>query len=122
MMDPSGIMFHRGFNVPLGSFALCIKFLRAIWLFEFTITEFLSPNVLLIFSVVMRMGEIRLRFCVVPMCLLASSWLSGSVSQLVRVLYCASIWVSESDSWLQMAASFSIALFSFFLSKLVFFL
>ena len=110
-------MFHRRFNEPFGSFALHIIVLRATWFFDFEMMEVLSPNVMLSLFGVMRMCEICLRFWVTPMCLLAIGWLSDPVSDLLGVLYCMSICGSESDSWFHIAASLSVALFSFLLSK-----
>ena len=110
-------MFHRGFIVPLGSLDLSNMVLNATWIFSFTITDDLSPNVILSLSRVIRVGELCLRFWAVPLYSLTRGWLSDSISELLGVLYCMSIWDSESNSRFQMADPLSIAFFSFFFSK-----
>ena len=67
-MVPSGIMFHSGNNVPLGSFALRIMVLRATCFCVSTRNGVLSPNLILSLSGIMLVGEVCLRFAEVLWC------------------------------------------------------
>ena len=93
-MVPSGIIFHNGFNVPLGSGALLINVFLAIFFLLFISTEVLSPNVMLSLPGVILIGDICLRlFCTC----LARRIVSDSASESSGVLYWISRFGSESE-------------------------
>ena len=108
------IMFHNGFNVPLGSDALLINVFLAIYFLLFFSTEVLSPNVKLSLSGVILIGDICVRlFC---NCLLRGI-VSDSASESSGVLYWISRFDCESEK-LHMDCWSSIGRLRIFLSKL----
>ena len=108
-------MFQMGVSVLRGSFILRIIASRAFWFFDFTITDILSPQVPLSLSGIISIREIVLRFCVVALRFMAKGSSSESVSDILRDCNWMSSCGSESESWFQIAAWFSMACFSFFL-------
>ena len=86
-MVSSGIIFHNGFNVPLGSGALLLSVFLATCFLLFISTEVLPPNVIFNLSGVILIGDICLRLD----CLFLSRGIvSNSASDFSGVLYCMS--------------------------------
>ena len=108
-------MFQMGVSVLRGSFTLRIIVNRAFWFFDVTIADILSPQVTLSLSGIISIGEIVLRFRVVALRFMARGSSSESVSNILRDCYWMSSCGSESESWFQIAAWFSMACFSFLL-------
>ena len=87
-----------------------------LFFYYFTMTDVLSPNIMLNWSGTIFIGEMVLRFCAVGAHFVIRVSSSESVSAQLD-WYCMSNWGSESQSLFHIPASLSIACFSFFLSK-----